>query len=234
MEREFIEAESRRITVSGAPSHCHSLNHRPNLGKTPFPAGRWIFNNAPVTQCFGPGKISRPYLQLIRPTDHNLRLTTQENDDIKPLSADGHLKKASNCILGIYLSPDGDFTTQLQIPKKKADAFDNTLWSPCHLTLQGTIMFHRTTYGPSMQYALPALSVDKEELSKVQSKFSRPYSTPWDRQSLNGNLTWTHRNRRTRSHWPLHRSWHTSAQVHAQRNIFQKWSRITNDNEPEI
>lgn len=57
------------------------------------PAGRWIFNNAPVTQCFGPGKISRPYLQLIRPTDHNLRLTTQENDDIKPLSADGHLKK---------------------------------------------------------------------------------------------------------------------------------------------
>ena len=29
--------------------------------------------------------------------------------------------------------------------------------------------FHRTTYGPSMRYVIPALAIDEEELAPVQS-----------------------------------------------------------------
>ncbi|KAI2503595.1 hypothetical protein MHU86_10882 [Fragilaria crotonensis] len=113
-------------------------------------------------------KNGRPYLLPINPTDHDLQLSTQGNNDTSTTIRRWSLNKA-NRILGVYLSPDGDFTTQLQILTKKADAFAYTLRSP-RLTPQDIITFHRTTYGPSMRYVLPALSIDEEELSMVQCK----------------------------------------------------------------
>jgi hypothetical protein len=127
-----------------------------NLQKCSWYAMYWAWKNC------------RPYLLPINPTDHDLQLSTQGNNDTSTTIRRWPLNKA-NRILGVYLSPDGDFTTQLQILKKKADAFAYTLRSP-RLTPQDIITFHRTTYGPSMRYVLPALSVDEEELSMVQSK----------------------------------------------------------------
>ena len=69
-------------------------------------------------------------------------------------------------IRGVYLSPDGDFTT----PQKESRRICQHT-SVSRLTPQHIIMFHRTTNSPSMQYVLvPALSVNEEELSMVQSK----------------------------------------------------------------
>lgn len=110
----------------------------------------------------------RPTLTPDSPIDKTLQLTTQGNDDVRTNIQRSPLSK-SNRILGVYLSPDGNFTTQLQILKKKADDFAYSLRSP-RLTPQDVITFHRTTYGPSMRYVLPALAVDEEELSSVQSK----------------------------------------------------------------
>jgi hypothetical protein len=110
----------------------------------------------------------RPKLTPDSPTDTTLQLTTQGNEENRTTIQRSPISK-SNRILGVYLSPDGNFTTQLQILKKKADDFAYSLRSP-RLTPQDVITFHRTKYGSSMRYVLPALAVDEEELSSVQTK----------------------------------------------------------------
>ena len=72
-------------------------------------------------------------------------------------------------ILGVYLAPSGDFTQQLEILQNKADVYANRLQSP-RLCPDDIITFIRTTYIPSMNYVLPCIAVDEEELQKVQSK----------------------------------------------------------------
>jgi hypothetical protein len=99
-----------------------------------------------------------------------IRTWTMENHDSKtprrpPLHNPKSLLSLSGThtmsyrILGIYCSPDGDFSTQLQILKKKADSYAHCLRSP-QLTPQDIHTFHRTMYGPSMRYVLPALAID--------------------------------------------------------------------------
>ena len=74
-------------------------------------------------------KNGRPYLSPIHSTDQDLQLSTQGNNETSTIIRRLPLNKA-NRILGVYLSPDENFTTQLQILKKKADAFAYTLRSP--------------------------------------------------------------------------------------------------------
>jgi hypothetical protein len=104
-------------------------------------------------------------------SDHHtdLTLTTQGQENITPIVIKRNEINKANCILGIHLSPDGDFSTQLKILKKKADTYAHSLRSP-RLTPQDIHTFHRTTYGPSMRYVLPALAIDEEELNSVQAK----------------------------------------------------------------
>ena len=111
----------------------------------------------------------RPTLTTIEPHHTDLTSTTQEKDNAPPTVITRSKINNANHILGIYLSPDGDFSTQLQILKKKADTYAHSLRSP-RLTPQDIQTFHRTTYGPSMRYVLPALALDKEELTSVQAK----------------------------------------------------------------
>jgi hypothetical protein len=111
----------------------------------------------------------RPTLTTIAPHHKDLTLTTQGQDNAPPTTIRRcEINKATR-ILGLYLSPDGDFSTQLQILKKKADTYAHCLRSP-RLTPQDIHTFHRTTYGPSMRYVLPALAIDEEELSTEQAK----------------------------------------------------------------
>jgi hypothetical protein len=73
-----------------------------------------------------------------------------------------------NRILGVHLTPSGDFSHQLALLKKKADSFADRLLSP-HLSSREITIFMKTTYGPAMGYVLPSLAVDEEELYPVQS-----------------------------------------------------------------
>ena len=110
----------------------------------------------------------RPTMQSPDPTDHKLALRTQGNTNNPPTPLTQTTTNKATRILGVYLSPDGDSTTQLQVLKKKADDYAHRLRSP-RLTPQDVHTFHRTTYGPSMRYVLPAISVDEEELGAVQT-----------------------------------------------------------------
>ena len=71
-------------------------------------------------------------------------------------------------ILGVYLSPSGDFTSQIRLLKQKADSFASRLQSP-RLKARDIVTFLRTTYGPAMGYVLPCLATNEEALHQVQS-----------------------------------------------------------------
>ena len=107
----------------------------------------------------------RPTLCPITDQDPTLQLTTQGNAEktsIKRLNP-----KIASRILGVHLSPMGDFSTQLQILRTKANNFAIRLRSP-KLTATDIATFHRTAYAPSMRYVLPVIVIDEEELATVQ------------------------------------------------------------------
>ena len=72
-------------------------------------------------------------------------------------------------IVGIQLSPDGDFSPHLRVMKFKADSYASRLSSP-KLTAADIRIFHRNIYTPAMKYSLPAIAVDEELFAPVQSK----------------------------------------------------------------
>ncbi|KAI2513280.1 hypothetical protein MHU86_1051 [Fragilaria crotonensis] len=71
--------------------------------------------------------------------------------------------------LGVYLNPMGDFSDHIEKLRSKADAYATRIKSP-RLTANDIRIFHRSIYIPSMRYSLPALAVDEEALSQVQTK----------------------------------------------------------------
>ena len=75
--------------------------------------------------------------------------------------------KASR-LLGVYISPDGNYKQQIQILKQKADIYATRIQSP-RMRPSDVITFMRTTYAPAMAYVLPCLAIDEEELYPVQS-----------------------------------------------------------------
>jgi hypothetical protein len=113
-------------------------------------------------------KLGRPHLRPVSPQDPSLTLTTQGDTTTSTEIRRLPLTKASR-ILGVHLSPNGDFSKQLIVLKEKADTFAIRLRSP-KLTSNDIQTFHRTMYAPAMRYVLPALAVDEEELAPIQSK----------------------------------------------------------------
>lgn len=108
----------------------------------------------------------RPQLRPIQDTDPTLNLTTQGKH--VPLQIKRLNPTVSSRILGVYLSPLGDFSDQIRILKTKADTFGLRLRSP-RLTPQDILTFHNTMYAPAMKYVLPAMAIYEEELSTVQT-----------------------------------------------------------------
>jgi hypothetical protein len=72
-------------------------------------------------------------------------------------------------MLGVYISPSGNYSKQIEILQQKADTFAARIQSP-RIKPVDVITFLRTTYAPAMGYVLPCLAVDEEELQPVQSK----------------------------------------------------------------
>ena len=109
----------------------------------------------------------RPQLRPISPSDPGVQLrkgsttttTTIKRQDVNSASR----------LLGVYQTPEGDFSKHLTILKTKADKFAGYLRSP-RLSASDVRIFHRTMYTPAMRYSLHAIAVDEEEFETVQSK----------------------------------------------------------------
>ena len=109
----------------------------------------------------------RPRLRPIADTDLPVTLTQGSKPAEIPIKRQS-LDHATR-ILSVHFSPLGDFSTQQQILKDKADSYASTLKSP-RLTAADIRVFHRSIYAPAMKYSLPAIAVDEECFAPVQSK----------------------------------------------------------------
>ena len=72
-------------------------------------------------------------------------------------------------MLGVQLSPVGNFTQHLSILKTKMDAYAVSLRSP-KLSHSDVKVFHRAIYTPAVRYSLPAVASDTKSLQMLQSK----------------------------------------------------------------
>jgi hypothetical protein len=126
-----------------------------NLAKCSWFIVRWTWTNG------------RPVIRPIMEKDRDVRVyhgnNAQDASKIKRTAPD-----ESTRMLGVLMNPLGNFGSHLKQLKKKADIFATRISSP-RLTSSDISIFHRTTYVPSMRYALAAVAIDEEELSKVQS-----------------------------------------------------------------
>ena len=109
-----------------------------------------------------------PYLRPLDEADPPVLLTQGESE--APHSIKRVLIDQACRILGVYLSPDNDFSQHLQVMKTKADHYAFHLKSP-KLTANNISIFHRTiSTRPAMKYSLPGVAVDEEFLAPVQSR----------------------------------------------------------------
>ena len=107
-----------------------------------------------------------PTLKEPGPGTASIKLTQEGSSDTTTIRPQ-HPQEAQR-LLGVHITPTGDFTRQLEEMKAKTEKMARSLRSP-RLTRQDILTYHRTMYTPALKYALPALAVDEEELDKVQS-----------------------------------------------------------------
>ena len=112
-------------------------------------------------------KHGRPILRTPQIDDPAVRITsmsTATEESIKYQPYD----KASR-LLGVYISPNGDYSSQIELLKHKADTYAARIQSP-RIKPDDVVTFLRTTYSPAMSYVLPCIAADEEELHIVQTK----------------------------------------------------------------
>ena len=111
-------------------------------------------------------KDGRPTLRPHTKDDPSVYLSKGRDKTLHTIKHSATTK--ANRILGVFLAPNGDFTTQLEILRDKAQKYSARL-RKSRLTAGEAYTFYRTTYIPAMTYTLPALACNEEELQQVQS-----------------------------------------------------------------
>jgi hypothetical protein len=111
-------------------------------------------------------KEGRPTLRPHRPDDPSVHLSKGRDKTLHPIKHSVTTK--ANRILGVFLAPNGDFTTQLEILRSKAQKYSARL-RKSRLTADEAYTFYITTYIPARACTLPALACNEEELQQVQS-----------------------------------------------------------------
>jgi hypothetical protein len=109
----------------------------------------------------------QPRLRPLQSSDPDVLLTqgkAPERHSIRQTSPDDATR-----LLGVYLSPTGDFSVHLRHLQTKAETYASRLTSP-RLTATDIRTFHRAIYVPAMTYSLPAIAIDEEAFAPVQSK----------------------------------------------------------------
>lgn len=77
--------------------------------------------------------------------------------------------ETSSRVLGVHLSPTGNFSDAIRVYKSKADTFAARLKSPRIGPTEAAI-FHRSIYVPTMRYGLAAISASEEDMAGIQTK----------------------------------------------------------------
>jgi hypothetical protein len=108
---------------------------------------------------------------ILRPrTSEDPRITLQNSFGTpRPQQIQRMPIESSSRILGVHLSPTGNFSDAINAYKTKADKFAVLLKSPRIRAVEARI-FHRSIYVPSMRYGLAALSASEEDLKGAQSR----------------------------------------------------------------
>ena len=109
----------------------------------------------------------RPRLRPMTTTDPCVSMTQGLSVDPVPITQVS-VDKASR-VLGVYLSPSGDFSEHIRIMKTKADFYATRLRNP-KLTVSDVRIFHKTIYTPAIKYSLPVIAINEEAFEPVQSK----------------------------------------------------------------
>lgn len=109
----------------------------------------------------------RPQLRPMRPSDPIVKLHSSHSD-LPPTTISRKQPNEAQRMLGVYLTPNGDFSTQLKLYKGKANTFAARLHSP-RLKTSDIRIFHRSIYIPTMHYGLSATVATAQELQHIQS-----------------------------------------------------------------
>ena len=72
-------------------------------------------------------------------------------------------------VLGVFISPTGDFSEHIKVLNTRADTFSIRLKSP-RVSIMDAMRFHRTIYLPTMRYSLAAIAADEETLRPIQTR----------------------------------------------------------------
>lgn len=72
-------------------------------------------------------------------------------------------------LLGVFMSPTGDFSEHIRVLKNRADTFAVKLKSP-KLKVADALLFHQTIYVPTMRYSLAAIAANEESLTTIHTK----------------------------------------------------------------
>lgn len=111
-------------------------------------------------------KGGRPIIRKRLDTDPEITLrqgNSQERTRIRRMD----LEEAPR-ILGVFISPTGDFSEHIRVLKARADTFAVRLKSP-RVTVTDALLFHNTIYVPTMRYSLAAIAANEESLKTVQT-----------------------------------------------------------------
>ena len=71
-------------------------------------------------------------------------------------------------ILGVFISPTGNFSEHIKVLKTRADTFAVRLKSP-RIKVTDALLFHQTIYIPTMRYSLAAIAANEESLKTIQT-----------------------------------------------------------------
>ena len=107
-------------------------------------------------------KHGRPMVRHPKQLDPQVFIQSLSNDKAEQIRYQRYDQPSR--ILGVHVSPAGDFTHQLSILKQKADTYSTRLLSP-QITPDDAMLFLRTTYIPAMGYCSSVYSSRRRRTS---------------------------------------------------------------------
>ncbi|KAI2512852.1 hypothetical protein MHU86_1641 [Fragilaria crotonensis] len=111
-------------------------------------------------------KCGRPMIRKRLDSDPDVKLrqgTSTEETIIRRMD----LEDAPR-LLGVFMSPIGDFSEHIKVLKTRADTFAVRLKSP-RIKVTDALLFHQTIYVPTMRYSLAAIAADEESLKTIHT-----------------------------------------------------------------
>jgi hypothetical protein len=171
----FVDNTSLAFTASSAMSHSDMITRMETAAQTwqhllSHSGGTLNFQKCSWSLLFWIWINGRPQLQPRQALNNTIELRSAQTS---PDSAGTPIKYTNpytaTKMLGVHLSPAGDFTIHLQHLRSKADSYAQCLRTS-NITGSELHTFIRSVYSPSMLYSLPTLAVNEDKMQPVQTK----------------------------------------------------------------